>query len=310
MAVEIGAKHALGLVLPTKDREATLSRLLESIARQSVLPSQVIIVDAGAGEPPDWAGRFPSLNVRRVRASRAGLTRQKNQGVALLIPEISLVGFIDDDIVLEDGAIERMLRFWDRADAGIGGAAFNIVTPGPVRSPLVRLVWRMFQIHDGSSGRLLPSGFNTPITGATETCLVDWVNGGSTVWRRAIVERFAFDEWFERNALCEDLHYSVQVAHACRVGVVADARVAHLECDVTRRAHYLRGRDQVVNRLYVVRTSPRFSPGRCCWALIGQFLLNAVGGIASADPDRLARALGNVTGAFEVVTGRAFRAGT
>ena len=299
--------ETFAVVLPTKDREASLRRLLESVARQSILPSQVIIVDAGSGPIPDWATRFPALNVQAVRATRGGLTRQKNQGVSLLKPEITLVGFIDDDIVLEDGAIERMMTFWDGADATIGGAAFNITTPGPVRSSLVRGLWRLFQIHDGSSGRLLRSGFNTPIAEANETRVVQWVNGGSTVWRRAIVERFAFDEWFDRNGLLEDVRYSTQVAKACRVAVVSDARVAHLEGAVSRRASYLRGRDQVVNRLYVVRTSSMFSQPRCWWALAGQFLINAGGGVATADLDRLARALGNVMGAVEVLSGRTYR---
>jgi hypothetical protein len=123
------------------------------------------------------------------------------------------------------------------------------------------------------------------------------------------VERFGFDEWFERNGLCEDVRYSAQVAKACRVAVVSDARVAHLEDPGTRRASYLRGRDQVVNRLYVVRTSSMFSQPRCWWALTGQFLINAGGGVATADLDRLTRAFGNVVGALEALSGRTYRRG-
>ena len=93
------------------------------------------------------------------------------------------------------------------------------------------------------------------------------------------------------------------------MAVVSDARVAHLEDSGSRRASYLRGRDQVVNRLYVVRTSSMFSQPRCWWALTGQFLINAGGGVATADLDRLARAFGNVVGALEALSGRTYRRG-
>ena len=293
--------HRLALVIATRDRPALLRRLLESVAGQSCLPAQVIIVDARSTVGASWRASFPQLNLCEIKTSRRGLTRQKNLGVSALEPRISLVGFLDDDMVLERGAIEAMLRYWEGCPEEVGGAAFNVVTPAPERSRLVRWFWKTFLIHDGSSGLVLRSGYNTPITNAREIRFVEWLNGGSTVWRRAVVEAHRFEEWFERNGLCEDVHYSLQLSKRYKLAVVAQARVHHLEAPPTLLGDYLQGRAQILNRLYVVRNNPGLSELLCWWALAGQLLTNAVGGAVKLDTGRLMRGLGNVVGGIEAM---------
>src|SRR3989338_2978057 len=118
----------LAVIIPTKDRRDDMIRLLKSIAAQDVIPAQVIIVDGGVDpvKREDW--ERCGLEVDYVRKIPPSLTAQRNAGVAVLRPEITLVSFLDDDIELEKDALGNMMKFWDSAGRDTGGASFNITT--------------------------------------------------------------------------------------------------------------------------------------------------------------------------------------
>ena len=50
------------------------------------------------------------------------LTKQRNEGIKALDKDITLAGYLDDDILLEQDAVEAMLRFWEYCADDIGGS--------------------------------------------------------------------------------------------------------------------------------------------------------------------------------------------
>ena len=92
----------LSVIIPTLDRPETVSRLLESLQKQSVHPQEIIIVDAGRGKIPDYEKAFPGLNIILKHTSPPGLTRQRNIGLGMLSERTDLVCFLDDDIVFPE----------------------------------------------------------------------------------------------------------------------------------------------------------------------------------------------------------------
>jgi glycosyltransferase involved in cell wall biosynthesis len=298
----------LALVVPTKDRPREVRRLLESLRAQDVAPARVVIVDAGDGSLAAIAPEFADLDVMYVRAPRPGLTRQKNLGVDHAGDDVDLVGFVDDDIVFEPGAMDAMLAFWREAGPDVAGASFNIVNVGTARSRLVPKLLRVFLISADRYGAVLRSGFNTPITNTPATRYTEWLNGGSTVWRREIVREVRFAEWFPGSGLCEDVWFSRRIHPRYRMAVVAPARVRHQEVGRSTRGEFGAGRAQVLNRLYVVRSDPRLSMWRCLYALTGQLALNVALGVATKDRGLLLRAAGNVSGFARALRPRTFEA--
>jgi glycosyltransferase involved in cell wall biosynthesis len=296
----------LALVVPTKDRPREVRRLLESLRAQSVVPARVVVVDAGDGSLAPVATEFADLDVMYVRAPRPGLTRQKNLGVEHAGGGVDLIGFVDDDIVFEAGALEAMLGFWRDAGPEVGGASFNIVNAGAARSWLVPRLLRMFLMSSDRYGTVLRSGFNTPITNTPATRFTEWLNGGSTVWRRDIFRQHRFAEWFPGSGLCEDVWFSRRVHPRYRMAVVAPARVQHQEVGRSIRGEFGAGRAQVLNRLYVVRSDPRLSMWQCLYALTGQLVLNVALGVATRDRGLLLRAAGNVSGFARALRPRTF----
>jgi hypothetical protein len=99
-----------------------------------------------------------------VPAQRAGLTSQRNQGLTLLDHDITHVLFLDDDVMLADWYCEALLTMPSTKSPMLLVSADGVTNPQ--LPPFGRaFFWflRMFLIYGGTPGKVLPSGFNTPM---------------------------------------------------------------------------------------------------------------------------------------------------
>ena len=286
----------LTFVVATRDRPEELRRMWRSLCRQTRPPDEVVVVDAGAGPSPleglDPAA-FPATHIRAERPSSAG---QRNAGLDAVSPGTDLVGFLDDDAVLEEGAVEEMIRFWEGADGAVGGAAFNMTNHPPLRAAR----WKSlpFVEHAGIYGRkpgvVLKSGFQTMIGTVAETTPTAWLPSTASVWRREVLRHHRFDEWFDGYSYLEDLDFSYGVGKSLVLKVVAGARYAHHPQASSRLDPFRFGRKEVANRLYFVRKNPELSPGLCRLALCLRMLMSLADGILRGKGQELRRARGNL----------------
>jgi len=291
----------VAVIIATKDRAFELERLLNSIKDQDILPQEIIIVDAGQtpsiSQNAD-APHFRSLNIKRVKAHRACLPAQRNQGLEHLSPDIEQVCFLDDDIVFYKGSLRAMADFWKNAPEDVGGCVFNIMNEKkPTTGVFLK---KIFCTGSFERGIVLPSGYNTLMCPAPKTTQVQWLFGGATVWRAQVFDKFLFDGWFEGTGLCEDLDFSYRVGKEYKLLVVAEAKVDHLTGAAARRRNMWFGRSQIKNRYYFVKKNKELSRVLCLWAGLGQTLENIVLGIFSLSGHYLLRAWGNLMGFFEL----------
>lgn len=300
------SRHKIAFVVPTKDRPGDLRRMLRSVEGQAVRPDQVVVVDGGDRTVEDILQEVPGLPLEYVRVYPPSLSRQRNAGMERLRADITLAGYLDDDLVLEPGALEAMLAFWEAAGPEVGGAAFNITTD---RRPHGTWLKWLFLIDSWRPGAILKSGYNVLICPVAETTYVDWVFGGATIWRREVIRAFAYDEWYEGTGYLEDLDYSFRVSRRYRLAVVAAARVQHYSPPLRADRNFLLGKWQVINRLYFVRKHAELSVLCCLWALFGQACINLGKSVVSREPGLWRRFVGNVCGALSVMSGRLERIG-
>lgn len=95
----------IGIV--TRNRKMSLKRCLQSIVHQTVLPSEVIIVEnASFGEQPEPES-FP-FALRYIYEERIGIANARNR--ALVEAKGKLLAFIDDDCEASPTWIEEMMR--------------------------------------------------------------------------------------------------------------------------------------------------------------------------------------------------------
>jgi glycosyltransferase involved in cell wall biosynthesis len=300
--------HKIAIVVPTKDRPDDLRKLLASVSTQTRKPDQLIIVDGSDPDVRHVVESFPQLHLNYVRVFPPSLSQQRNAGMRQLRPEITLAGYLDDDIVLEPTAIESMVRFWESAPPDLGGAAFNITN---VTRPRWQGVKQLFGIDSKVPGKVLASGFPSTLGSQLNDIYTDWLNGGATVWRREVIEKFGYDEWFLGTGFLEDVDFSFSVRQAYRLALVASARLAHYSRPVRLENERLLGKWQVVNRMYLVRKHrARGLSMPAAWiASITLLGLNMANALLRADQRYFLRARGNLAGIAAELGGRRERLG-
>ncbi|MSQ71298.1 MAG: glycosyltransferase [Betaproteobacteria bacterium] len=295
--------ESIAFVIPTKDRPDDLRRMLESLAAQSTQPHQVIVVDGS--DPPirHVVDGFPALPLDYVRVFPPSLARQRNAGMQQLRAEITLAGYLDDDVVLEPDAVASMLTCWRAASPDTGGIAFNIVN-NPVPGKLG--FKRLFGIDHPVPGRILSSGCPSSFWGIEHDIETDWLCGGATVWRRAVISSFPYDEWFIGTGFMEDVDFSFAVRARYRLAVAAHARLAHYSHPIRADRERLLGKWQVVNRMYFVRKYSTRGLSRIAawWASLGMVLIHAASAILRGRRRHWNRAVGNLAGIAAEIAGR------
>ena len=271
-----GKRNNIAFVVVTKNRATELRRMLGSLVRQSYPPDQVILVDSGDLPVEGIQKGFPDLRIEYLRCIPPSGTRQRNEGLKRIRPEITLVGFLDDDVVLGEDALCEMMRFWEDAPEDIGGAAFNLINHPPLFASWLKslpFVERL-GLYSRRKGIVLPSGFHTMIGHVSETTFVKWLPTTAVTWQRIVFDTFQFDEWFEGYSYLEDLDFSYRVGKKFGLAVVGSAGYRHYPASTGRGSGYEFGRREIRNRIYFVRKHPELSLPRCFGGLFIRMLIS------------------------------------
>jgi len=288
----------ISFVIATKDRPDELCRALQSIRHQSRRPDEIIIVDGGSVSIEDVINKFLELNIIYLKSTPPSASRQRNLGIHKVGSSIDLVGILDDDIVFETNAIEKMVSFWEQASSNLGGAAFNLVNhPGLSLGILKRLPFsKTLELYSSEPGVVLKSGFQTMIGYLNKNQFVKWLPSTACVYRKQVFRETCFDEWFSDYSYLEDLDISYTVGKKYLLAVVADANYYHLPATSSRLKAMEFGKREVKNRLYFVKKNKELSLAHCYLDLSLRLLMNLGLSVTSRRLYFAKRAWGNVLG--------------
>jgi glycosyltransferase involved in cell wall biosynthesis len=281
-------------VIPTRNRPEALARALESLAEQSFVPAELIVIDGS----DDTASRMvvqrsarllsPNCVVTWAKADHLGAAIQRNQGVGLATQPV--IWFFDDDVLFEK---ECLARLWDALESNrrLGGVNAMITNQNYYPPGFVSRV--VFAFLNGVqkrsyAGRVIgPAVHLLPEDDESlpEIVPVEWLNTGCTLYRREALPEPPFDSVFTGYSMMEDLTLSLRVARRWDLANVRRARIFH---DSQPGAHKsdprALGYMELVNRHYVMteilqRTRALDYLKLCVWEL---FQL-----VSSARSDRL-----------------------
>lgn len=300
------------VIIATKDRKDDLVECLRSLRNQSLLPQQIVIVDASKTLARNEADRYQdaagSIPVMYVKAKQAGLPSQRNQGMSLLDARVEYVMFLDDDVVLEPDCCLEAIRLLE-SNASIVGIESAITNQEqPPGGKWGRWFDRLFLIDSKKTGQLLPSGFNAPrsIQQIRRPSQVEWLQGCSMSYRRSLIQGLQFDPIYERfagYAYGEDLDFSYAASKRGQLWFNPNARMLHKRSPSGRLSEYRFGISQVTNRaLFVLKHWGDLYHFVCfLWAMVGIVLANVA--MMTRGRSRK-RVLGNIVGLVLVLTGQ------
>lgn len=262
-ADERAAPPRLSVVICTKDRHVELAACLESLARQTRLPTEVVVVDASDVAPDRVVDAFrrrvaPACDVTLVRA-QPGLTRQRNIGLDAATGAVVL--FLDDDVVLEPDYLAELVAVYERDREGRIGGVGGAIVPDPTlrESRVQRALQRLFLLPAYGRGRVKRSGYPEYLLSPRVETAVDFLSGCNMSFRREALAGLRFDERLDGYSHGEDLHFSYQVSRRWRLVLTPRARLDHRETGGGRPTksgreemavfnHYLFFRGQIARR--------------------------------------------------------------
>lgn len=285
-------------IVATKDRPVEIRRLLASVRRQTFQPLQIVVVDSSQERVENIVREHSDLRLDYIFSWPPSAARQRNQGLSAVMKSSEFIGFIDDDIVFEDGAMENMMSFWKYAPKDIGGAGFNLLNHPPLFAAGLKTLalTERLGFYSRRSGAVLSSGFHTMIGTVAKDMKVEWLPSTAVLWRKEVMNRYRFDEWYEGYSYLEDLDFSYSIGKKHNLYVVARAGYRHFPALKGRANDFQFGKKEVRNRIYFVNKNPELSPTRCYLALLIRMALNFAGIFLNRQPRFLTRCLGNIVG--------------
>jgi glycosyltransferase involved in cell wall biosynthesis len=257
----------LSAILPTRNRAAILNRFIDSLAKQDVLPAELVIVDASENDETAevvqqqaarWGQQYGEQIVWTYqRAHRAGLAPQRNQAVAVAAQPF--VWFLDDDMLLEPGCVRELFDAI-AVDEAIGGVTATLINepyhpPGRATRAVMRWFERGYERQTYASACIGPGWtfMHEVALPAPAKVKAGWLGGGCTIYRKAALNVPAVPDHFEAGALGEDLAASLYVAKRWGIYHIPASRAIHDSQGGSHKRSVRKLADQALrNRWYIM----------------------------------------------------------
>ena len=197
------------VIVPTRNREATIARALESMLSQTEPPTRVLVVDDGSTDETrrvvERVARSASVPITFVsNATCRGAAARRNEGVDMSDEEV--VAFLDSDDAWHPHHLKVSLALLDHgADMTVSG--FDIHGPYGVRR---------FRPHADSAARI-----RDPLDRILRRTL--GAQTSSFVMRRDAFQAVRFDDDLAQH---QDWDFVARGAHRIRIHDTADVTVA------------------------------------------------------------------------------------
>lgn len=249
------------IVIATFERPEELGRLLGSLAAQTRRPERTVIVDASKDDATRRAAESMAglLEIKYEAAEIASAAQQRNQGARLA--ETPLVAFVDDDVVLEPDACEKLCAAFEADREGvIGGVAGRII--GMDRPVPRGALWWYYRIQAGYAdptygGKLFGPAINClpSYTEPAERELIraQWLNSTFVFYR---THAFAAEQFpaFAGYSSMEDVHLSARIARRFELYFHTSARLEHRDAPNSWKRDYRQmARNRIANQRRVAR---------------------------------------------------------
>ena len=269
------------IVIPTKDRLLDLQNCVKSIVNQTVLPLEVIVVDASS----DSISIVNKKNCEKIindkikliyLRSTPGVNKQRNLGADNANGDI--IFFLDDDVVLKDDYNEKILEVYKLKDSqnlgGVQGCSLNYYGQSRINN-IFRKLFFMTRISVNEKSRFLPSMGYVYMEKPEDIVEVEAMPALVCSYYREKFNEFRFDETFER---CTDLELSYRVSRKYKLYQTPYALATHHHSEAT----HLNIRE--LNRLYLIhmhklvkKSMPRKITNWIAyyWSIVGQLILDA-----------------------------------
>jgi len=250
----------VSVVIPTKDRTDDLLHCIRSIAKQTYLPVEIIVIDDG--ELPDEAlsairqlcegtniiFSYLKKNIPSCAESRnIGATHAKSDYVLIL----------DDDTILDKSYIAILIsdcrsQIEDPHFGGVSGAI-----PNARLQPLFEFFFaKFFLLSSPSAWDVTDWGFQVWDNSLNKPCRAYYLCGGICLYRKSVLGQIPFRSLSSGRTALVDVDFFMRAKkqgyHFLRN---PSARVIHTESKIARDSDYVTGKKEGYNRCLIYQNN-------------------------------------------------------
>lgn len=226
--------QAISAIIATVGRPELLRLCLESLSKQTVCITEVVVVHCGDDaetlaltNEARWSEA--GMDVRYFHHTERNCAQQRN--FAIQRAKYDNLLLIDDDVEVDAHWAEELFQpIWTDPDVG---ATMGNLTNQPLATPT--LFWRIYRtimhgrVKGFEPGRLvgaaLPNGFPT---NAQKPIRCEWIGGGASALRREAFESVGgFASFFAGSSPGEDLDLGYRLSQSWKVYYVPSAKCVH-----------------------------------------------------------------------------------
>jgi len=153
----------ISIIVPTYNRSSELENLLESL-QQATTQCQIIVVDDQSTD--DTAEVVKQFDVDYTRSTGEGQVKAKKEGLKLAEGEI--IGFLEDDMIVEDGFIHPILQAFESGEKIVQSKVvfqdYGLESIDEDPAIIVDYRWNFDHVtkwNYGSTGRYIPFGLES-----------------------------------------------------------------------------------------------------------------------------------------------------
>lgn len=253
----------ISVVTPTFRRPEEVRSLLRSVSLQSVLPSELILVDGADGETEteelvaEVRNDYP-FEINYIRQN-GGTAIQRNTGID--VAKGKFVALVDDDVRLEKDFLKNIIAVFDLDAENVVGGVVGYRTNRHFR--LDRSArWRWYKRlglltvfepgrYDFKCGYPINNNLQPPFS---DTRRVDFMTTACAVWRREVFDSgLRFDPFFRDYGVLEDAHFSLRAGRRWTLLQAGSAKCEELHSPNGRVDRRKIGYKCVVNYYFVFR---------------------------------------------------------
>ncbi|MBC2665167.1 glycosyltransferase family 2 protein [Novosphingobium flavum] len=287
---EAGGELTVAVVIASLGRPDLIDRMIERMARQTVLPAVLLFSVTAAADLPEG---FAETDRVKAVFGRKGLPRQRNAALDWLGGGYDIVVFFDDDYVPSLLSVEKVAGFF-RAHADVVGATGLVLADGINTSGIgAEEAMRIVAEHDDRGD--FPCEIREDRIG---------LYGCNMAYRGAAIGPTRFDERLALYGWQEDIDFSMALRPRGRLVMTPAFAGVHQGVKHGRTPGLRLGYSQVINPVYLAAKGT-MPIGFAARLMIRNILANHLK-LLRPEPwvDRRGRAKGNWLGLFDAVRGR------
>lgn len=251
------------VVIPTYNREEDLKKCLNSILHQTVLPSEIIIIDDGNLLEifiQNWEINFSHKKINFIyykknhKIERRGLSESKNKALDLVKNELFFI--LDDDTFLENYFFETIIQIWetkagDNCLIGVGG----IIKNHRKKFILEKYFYIFFGIYSKYSWDVNKVCFQIWDEDIKEQSFGYYAHGGVCSYNLDKVKKLKFSTFSGGRTALEDVDFCIR---AKKMGyhfvIEPKAQLYHYPSLISREGKFLMGYKEGCNRKIIFKS--------------------------------------------------------